>query len=36
VVVIDWMRIGLSPPIPTSPTRTSRLERRRGEYKLAT
>ena len=22
-VVIDWTRIGLSPPMPTSPTRTS-------------
>jgi len=28
VVVIDWIRIGLSPPIPTLPTRTSRVLRR--------
>src|SRR5206468_1638385 len=26
-VVIDWTRIGLLPPIPTSPTRTSRVGR---------
>lgn len=29
VVVIDWARIGLSPPTPTSPTITTRVGRRR-------
>jgi hypothetical protein len=27
-VIIDWTRIGLSPPMPTSPTFTSRVARR--------
>src|SRR2546427_5625518 len=30
-VIIDWTRIGLFPPIPTLPTRTSREARRRNE-----
>jgi len=27
-VIIDWTRMGLSPPIPTFPTFTSRVARR--------
>src|SRR5207245_8108974 len=30
-VIIDWTRIGLFPPMPTLPTRTSRVARRRNE-----
>src|SRR5437899_5222276 len=30
-VIIDWTRIGLFPPMPTLPTRTSREARRRNE-----
>jgi hypothetical protein len=30
-VIIDWTRIGLSPPMPTLPTRTSRERRRLNE-----
>jgi len=35
VLVIDCRRMGLAPPIPTSPTRTSRVGRRRGTKELA-
>jgi hypothetical protein len=28
-VIIDWTRIGFAPPIPTRPTITSRVARRR-------
>jgi hypothetical protein len=27
-VIIDWTRMGLLPPMPTLPTRTSRVARR--------
>ena len=30
-VIIDWTRIGFSPPMPTLPTRTSRVRRRGAE-----
>ena len=34
-VIIDWTRIGLAPPIPTPPTITSRVTRRRYWYGLS-